>query len=107
MDLAEKKGVKIHFDQKCTDVDLHSATATFESCRTGSKKQVGGDVLFGTDGAFSAVRAVMQRTERFTYSQQYIEHGYKELNIEPNANGKPNKLEKNALHIWAARPVYC
>lgn len=99
MDLAEQKGVKIHFDQKCAEVNLQSANATFESYKTGEQHKVTGDALFGTDGAFSAVRGVMQKTDRFTYSQQYIEHGYKELNIEPNADGN-HKLEKNALHIW-------
>lgn len=99
MDLAENKGVKIHFDQKCSDVDLESGKATFEGYKTGEQTEVDSDVLFGTDGAFSAVRAVMQKTDRFTYSQQYIEHGYKELNIEANSDGT-HKLEKNALHIW-------
>ena len=99
MDLAEQKGVNIHFDHKCSEVDLESGEAVFEGYKTGKKVAVNGDVLFGTDGAFSAVRAVMQKTDRFTYSQQYIEHGYKELNIEPKADGS-HKLEKNALHIW-------
>jgi kynurenine 3-monooxygenase len=99
MDLAEKKGVKLHFNQKCTNVDLDTSTAHFESYETGERTIVEGDALFGTDGAFSAVRAVMQKTDRFSYEQQYIEHGYKELNIEPNEDGS-HKLEKNALHIW-------
>jgi kynurenine 3-monooxygenase len=36
---------------------------------------------------------------RFNFSQDYLEHGYKELTIPPDENGN-FRLEKNALHIW-------
>lgn len=97
---AEKHAnVSIEFDQKCSSVNLETAEAKFKSYSTGETTKVEGDLLFGTDGAFSAVRASMQKTDRFTYSQQYIEHGYKELSIPPNADGS-HKMEKEALHIW-------
>ncbi|OQA05864.1 MAG: Kynurenine 3-monooxygenase [Bacteroidetes bacterium ADurb.Bin397] len=38
-------------------------------------------------------------TDRFNYSQSYLEHGYKELTIPPAADGT-HQLDKNALHIW-------
>jgi kynurenine 3-monooxygenase len=41
----------------------------------------------------------MQVTERFEYSQSYIEHGYKELHIPAGKNNE-FQLDKNALHIW-------
>jgi kynurenine 3-monooxygenase len=41
----------------------------------------------------------MQRTNRFNYSQEYIEHGYKELTIPPLPSGDW-AMDKNALHIW-------
>lgn len=100
MDLAEAQGnVNIHFEHKCTGVDLDSGSATFTSRSSGEKVKTDEGLLFGTDGAFSAVRKAMQRTDRFNYQQEYIEHGYKELSIHPNADGS-HKLEKNALHIW-------
>ena len=52
-------------------------------------------IVIGADGAFSAVRYAMQRRDRFDYSQEYLAHGYKELNIPPGSS-----LDKNALHIW-------
>ncbi len=55
--------------------------------------------LFGTDGAFSAVRSVLQKTDRYDYSQKYLEYGYKELTIAAGAGGAW-QIEKNALHIW-------
>lgn len=100
MDRAEKHDeVKIHFDQKCADVDFETATATFESYLSGQQTEHKADLVFGTDGAFSAVRSAMQKSDRFNYSQQYIEHGYKELSIPPGENGD-HQLEREALHIW-------
>src|SRR5207302_612125 len=55
--------------------------------------------IIGSYGAFSAVRGSMQITDRYDYSQEYIEHGYKEFHIPANASGK-FQLEKNSLHIW-------
>ena len=55
--------------------------------------------LFGTDGAFSAVRGALQRTDRYDYSQDYLDYGYKELTIAAGPGGAW-QLEKNALHIW-------
>ncbi len=97
MSLAEENGVTIHFDHKCSYVDLKTAEAHFEG--PNGKIEVQSDILFGADGAFSAVRAVMQKTDRFNYQQEYIEHGYKELEIPANPDGT-HKLEKEALHIW-------
>ena len=36
---------------------------------------------------------------RFNFSQQFLEHGYKELHI-PSAPDGGFMLEENALHIW-------
>lgn len=97
MDLAEKEGVKIHFEHRCAKVDLDNAIVTFDV--NGDEIIVQSDLIIGTDGAFSEVRGEMVKTPRFNYSQYYIEHGYKELSIPPNADGSM-RMEKNALHIW-------
>lgn len=99
MDLAEKEsGVNIHFNQKCVDANLETAAATFEGAN-GEQQTVEADVLIGADGAFSAVRKQMMRQDRFQYSQNYIEHGYKELTIPPHEDGS-HRIAKDALHIW-------
>jgi kynurenine 3-monooxygenase len=57
-------------------------------------------LIFGSDGAYSAARLQHQLShDRFQYSQYYIDFGYKELTIPPDANGG-FRMEKNALHIW-------
>ncbi|MFN3343844.1 MAG: FAD-dependent oxidoreductase [Flavobacteriales bacterium] len=100
MDLAEQHGVKIVYNEKCTDIDLDHANAHFENAETGKNTTVSSDHIFSTDGAFSAGRMQMQtRTDRFNYSQTYLDHGYKELTIPPTASGD-FAMEPNALHIW-------
>lgn len=100
---AEKyEGVKFHFNQKCVDFDCASGEALIENTETGEKFPVKGDTVIATDGAGSAVRNAMMHNcvERFDYSQEFLEHGYKELHIPPAENGG-FLMEKNALHIWA------
>lgn len=100
MDLAESTGnAKINFNERCTNVDFDSASATFKNYETAKSSTAEADLIFGTDGAFSAVRSVFQKQDRFNYSQEYIEHGYKELSIPANEDGS-HKMEKEALHIW-------
>ncbi len=99
MTLAEKHGVKIHFNARCVDVDLNTATSTFEDVNSGERRVSNADVLFGADGAFSAVRNRMQPTDRFSYSISYLDASYKELVIPPAEDGG-FRLDKNALHIW-------
>lgn len=94
---AENNGASIQFDHRCVHLDLDRTTITTD--HNGQQKTSAFDLIVGSDGAFSAVRGAMQFTDRFNYSQHYIEHGYKELTIPPRADGK-FLLEKNALHIW-------
>lgn len=101
MSLAEKQsGVELYFNERCTHVDLNSATAHFENNVSGKNISEKSDLIFGSDGAYSAARLSMQlNTDRFEYHQTFLEHGYKELNIPADENGAW-RLEKNALHIW-------
>jgi len=97
MNEAERQGVKIFFDQRITKVDLDKTVLSVDSGQSTIDRSF--DYIIGADGAFSAVRGAMQITDRFDYSQDYIDHGYKELHIPPGAGGA-FQLEKNALHIW-------
>jgi kynurenine 3-monooxygenase len=59
------------------------------------------DVIIATDGAGSAMRKsyYLGRKFLFSFSQEYLTHGYKELSILPTKDGD-YKTYKNALHIW-------
>ena len=111
--------VRLHFNHRCTDVDLDSATARFvrssvaagvlatpEPGEGGSPAEpervieAKGDAVIGVDGAFSAIRQSMQKQlDGFQYDESYLAHGYKELTIPPGPDGSW-RMEKNALHIW-------
>jgi kynurenine 3-monooxygenase len=101
MTLAERfENVKILFNEKCDHIDVRSGKSTFENNLTHERTTHESDHVIGADGAFSASRLQMQlQTDRFEYSQHYLEHGYKELSIPAGAGGK-FLIEKNALHIW-------
>src|SRR5688572_3965705 len=94
---AEANGVTFFFDHRCVGVDLNeTALSLLSDGKTIHKKF---DTIIGADGAFSSVRGAMQITDRFDYSQDYIDHGYKEFTIPAGMGGKL-LMEKNALHIW-------
>lgn len=97
MDKAEEEGVEIHFRHQCIDIDLYKNTMRLNHEK--GVKSISADMIIGADGAFSAVRTAIQKTDRFNYSQHYIPHGYKELRIPPDVSGE-YLLDKNALHIW-------
>lgn len=97
MNEAEKQGVRFFFEQRCTGVNLDETSLTISSGQQNHTHTF--DFIAGADGAFSAVRWAMQITDRFNFSQHYIDHGYKELHIPAGKQGA-FQIEKNALHIW-------
>lgn len=117
MDIAERQGVEIFFNHKCTGIDWKNLRVEFEHAAAGGQPASTGtsqtastladrtigtktDLIFGADGAYSAARMQHQtHSDRFDYSQHYIDCGYKELTIPPGEAGR-FLLEKNALHIW-------
>lgn len=102
LDEAEKmSNVKIIFNHACEDVDLEKAEAVFTQFNSNKELKIEADVIFGTDGAGSAVRKNMFDSHKFlfSFSQQWLSHGYKELEI-PAAENNGFRTYKNALHIW-------
>ena len=99
MDLAEMHDVEINFNHKCASIDWKKNQITFElpDSRLLTKDS---ELIFGSDGAFSAARMQHQvQHDKFNYQQYYIDCGYKELTIPAGPEGS-FLLEKNALHIW-------
>jgi kynurenine 3-monooxygenase len=100
MTLAEKNGVEIFFNEKCESIDWKENKISFENTQINEPSTFNFELLFGSDGAFSAGRLQHQlQSDRFEYSQHYIEAGYKELTIPAGENGT-FQIEKNVLHIW-------
>lgn len=99
MDLAEQHGVQIQFNHKCSAIDWKTNTINFELPGLQPVAHHS-QLIFGSDGAFSAARMQHQlQHDKFNYSQYYIDCGYKELTIPPTAAGE-FAMEVNALHIW-------
>ncbi|MDX1279318.1 NAD(P)/FAD-dependent oxidoreductase [Oceanihabitans sediminis] len=99
---AEKhKNLQIHFNKECEHVDIENNIATFYDHETKTKIEAKGDVIFGTDGAGSALRKsyYLERKFLFSYAQNYLTHGYKELEIPASKDGK-HLISKDYLHIW-------
>jgi kynurenine 3-monooxygenase len=93
-------GVEMHFDERCTGVDVEAGL--LELRHGDQTRHVPVEVVVGADGAWSAVRSALVRRERFDYSQEHLTHGYKELTI-PAGTAGTFCMEKHALHIWPRR----
>jgi len=93
--------IEILFDHSVAYADVRQAYV--QGIKKGSKNfEVKGDILIGTDGAGSDIRQGFMNigsSIRFNYSQDFLDHGYKELEI-PSGPDNNWQIEKNALHIW-------
>ena len=99
MNAAEAHGVTIHFQQQCTGFDVKSAALSIRDGKTGRYSTMQPGAVIGCDGSASAIRTEMLKLNRFNFSQEYLDYGYKELTIPAGLEGK-HLLDKNALHIW-------
>ena len=99
MNAAEKAGVRIRFNERCSGFDLRSGVVHLRNEDTGAEWVVDSKVVIGADGATSAVRTEMLKLPRFNFSQQYLDYGYKELTIPAATDGR-HVFETHALHIW-------
>ena len=99
MNAAEREGVTIHFSSRCSGVDLEGRRITLIDDETGSVRTVDVELLIAADGASSSLRAAMEQMPGFSGRTEWLEEGYKELEIPPGPNGE-FMIERNALHIW-------
>ena len=98
---AEKyPNVNIHFNTKCLEIDIETKIARFQSFDSKEQFTVQADVIFGTDGAGSSLRKSYEKQfPAFKVSQEFLTHGYKELEIPADKNGG-HLISKEHLHIW-------
>jgi len=98
---AEKySNVKIHFNTRCLEIDIETKIASFQSIDSEKQFTVQADVIFGTDGAGSSLRKSYEKQfPEFSVTQDFLTHGYKELEIPADINGN-HVISKEYLHIW-------
>ncbi|MBI1216108.1 MAG: kynurenine 3-monooxygenase [Alphaproteobacteria bacterium] len=101
LDAAEKcDGLNITFNRRCAGYDEKTGALTLQDEGTGAQETVETNVVIGADGAWSALRkSMMGAVENFSYAQDFLDYGYKELVIPSAADGG-FLMEKHALHIW-------
>ncbi|GGD87457.1 FAD-dependent oxidoreductase [Planktosalinus lacus] len=102
LDEAEKmENITLIFNHSCIEVDLEGGIATFYDEENDREILLKGAVVIGTDGAGSVLRKSMFLHKKFlfSFSQNFLTHGYKELTFPPAKDGG-YLTEKGALHIW-------
>jgi kynurenine 3-monooxygenase len=106
LDAAERSGAELHFGQRLAAVDFESRRFELvdDQSRTASSREF--TTLIGADGAGSALRQAMASSLALEERFEPLGHGYKELEIPPDANGG-FRLEPNALHIWPRGGYMC
>ena len=99
LNAAEEQGALIHYNHGCTGYDLKTGAIRVRNGETGEERTQETAVVIGCDGSASAIRTQMLKLNRFNFSQQYLDYGYKELTIPAGSMGE-HLLETHALHIW-------
>lgn len=90
--------VTLLFEQEFVSIDFDKNILTFKR-KDGTVYETHADLIVGADGAYSRVRREMMRVTRMNFAQEYIEHGYVELNMPPTESGE-YKMASDHLHIW-------
>ena len=101
---AEAAGAILHFDRRLESVDFDACT--MRVCGEGHDESRRFNTLVGADGAGSSLRAQMARHAELGERTEWLDHGYKELEIPPAAGGR-FRIEANALHIWPRGHYMC
>lgn len=100
MNAAERTGsVTFHFNERCTGFDLSTGALLLRNSITGAESSRSVATVIGTDGSASALRMSMREAGRMTFTEHYLEYGYKELSIPASPSGE-FCMEPHALHIW-------
>jgi len=98
LDAADKEPtVSMQFDARAVAAAPDTGELTLETPE--GRRTVCHEVVIGADGAYSAVRDPIVRSERADYRQEHLPWGYKELTIAPDTGGG-FALDPGALHIW-------
>jgi kynurenine 3-monooxygenase len=104
LDIAESHGARLHFDHALERVDFADHVATFRHHADTVARPF--RALVGADGAGSTLRAEMAKAQPLGERTDWLDHGYKELEIPPAADGG-FRIEPNALHIWPRGHYMC
>ena len=97
-ELDKQSNTKCLFDCKLQRIDSNGTV--YYTDKSKQSHTINARFVVGADGAYSQVRASLQRLTRVDFSMQYIKHGYKELTIPAASSGDYALSNPNGLHIW-------
>jgi kynurenine 3-monooxygenase len=104
IEAAEAAGARLHFDRGLHRVDFEGRKITVKGA--GQEEEHVFTALVGADGAGSTLRAQMAQRQDLGERTEWLDHGYKELEIPPGPGGS-FRIEPNALHIWPRGHYMC
>ena len=104
LDIAESHGARLHFDHALERVEFDAKLATYR--HHGLEVAHPFNALVGADGAGSTLRRQMAPHVELAERTEWLDHGYKELEIPPDLHGD-FRIEPNALHIWPRGHYMC
>ena len=104
LDIAESHGARLHFDHRLERVDFDAGIAVYRHHEAEVARPF--HALVGADGAGSALRGEIGKVSALGERTEWLDHGYKELEIPPAADGG-FRIEPNALHIWPRGHYMC
>ena len=104
LDIAESHGARLHFDHGLERVDFDLGVAVFRHHEVEVARPF--HALVGADGAGSRLRGEIAQVQPLNERTEWLDHGYKELEIPPAADGD-FRIEPNALHIWPRGHYMC
>ena len=104
LDIAESHGARLHFDHGLARVDFDAGLAMFRH----HEREIAHPfrALVGADGAGSTLRGEIGKVKPLGERIDWLDHGYKELEIPPDAHGD-FRIEPNVLHIWPRGHYMC
>jgi kynurenine 3-monooxygenase len=105
LDQAERHAaVTLHFGHRLVRANKERREIQFDAA--GTAITIRPNWVVGADGAFSTMRTELQRGERASYSQEFLEWGYKELTLAPGPDGN-SLIDLTALHVWPRNHCLC
>jgi len=94
---AQRQGVSIHFNSKIESCDLTNTGLNILN-HDGDTNTESGDIIIGSDGAFSSLRQSLEGFRKVATTKEDLGHSYKELTI--GAIKGDFAIYPHALHIW-------
>src|SRR5690554_1162536 len=101
LDAAEDAGVELFFKKTCVGADFDAAQVELEDVDTGDISRMRASVIFGADGAPSAIRRALVAQTDTIATVDRLDFGYKELFFPaPSPADTRGAMAGHALHIW-------